>query len=68
VANFLAVAETALPFLLAIVKEITKDTYRIPPYLKIPDQSTNHIANSTEPVEVLVYRHAKCLVIGASFF
>ena len=52
-------------------------TYRIPPYLKIPDQSTNHIADSTEPacsalagrpVEVLAYRNAICLGIATSIF
>jgi len=36
------------------------------PLPAIPNQSTNHIADSTEPVEVLAYRHAICLVIGGS--
>ncbi len=35
----------------------------ITPYLQIPDQSTNHIAEFPKPVEVLAYRHAVCLVI-----
>ena len=38
------------------------------PLPAIPDQSTNHIADSTEPVEVLAYRHAICLVISQRIY
>jgi len=38
------------------------------PLPAIPDKSTNHIADSTEPVEVLAYRHVICLVIMPRYF